>query len=237
MEVVKMTGVTKFFGKQQVLQNVALTVSEGEIVGLLGPSGAGKSTMIMIILGMLRGDKGTVRVFNQPMPNRKLLNKIGYMAQSDALYEQLSGKENLAFFAELKGISRHERGETISHVATIVGLTDQLEKRVKDYSGGMKRRLSLAIAMLGNPALLVLDEPTVGIDPILSQSIWKELRRLQKQGTAILITTHIMAEAELVDRVALLRDGWVIANDTPSRLMTRYHANSIEAVFMKAEVK
>ena len=142
MEVVKMTGVTKFFGKQQVLQNVALTVSEGEIVGLLGPSGAGKSTMIMIILGMLRGDKGTVMVFNQPMPNRKLLNKIGYMAQSDALYEQLSGKENLAFFAELKGISRHERGETISHVATIVGLTDQLEKRVKDYSGGMKRRLS-----------------------------------------------------------------------------------------------
>lgn len=231
--VILMRGIVKKFGQQTVLRQVDFQIPEGRIIGLIGPSGAGKSTIIKIILGMEVPDKGSTTVFEQTMPNRKLLGRIGYMAQSDALYEQLTGQENLQFYADMKALRNSK--QFIKHVAEVVDLTKDLDKRVSGYSGGMKRRLSLAIAMLGNNDILILDEPTVGVDPALRRKIWQELQNLRNQGKTILVTTHVMDEAQLCDDVALLLDGKIIAYDDPLSLEKIYQVNSIEEVFLKAE--
>ena len=230
-----MQHLEKRFGDQKVLQAVDLTVAPGEIVGLIGPSGAGKSTVIKIALGMLTADAGNTAIMQTQMPNRELLGHIGYMAQDDALYMTLSARENLRFFGRMKGVARAELPEAIAHVAAVVDLTADLDKRVAGFSGGMKRRLSLAIALLGNPELLILDEPTVGIDPALRRSIWRELGKIRTAGRGILITTHVMSEAEQVDKVALLMAGKVIACASPQQLEADYGVDSIEAVFLHAE--
>ncbi|WP_390407355.1 ABC transporter ATP-binding protein [Lacticaseibacillus jixiensis] len=225
----------KQFGKQTVLADVTLHVDEGQILGLIGPSGAGKSTVIKTAMGMEVADGGKALVLNTQMPNRPLLGRIGYMAQDDSLYDTLSGKENLRFFGRMKGVKQAALAEDIAHVAAVVDLTPDLNKIVSGYSGGMRRRLSLAIALLGEPELLILDEPTVGIDPALRQKIWAELHKLRDAGRGILITTHVMDEAELVDDVALLLNGKVMAYGTPAVLEAQYHVKTIEQVFLKAE--
>jgi ABC-type multidrug transport system, ATPase component len=233
--VISLNRIVKKFGDQTVLKNVDFQIPEGRIIGLIGPSGAGKSTIIKIILGMEVPDSGRTTIFNQQMPNRQLLGKIGYMAQSDALYEQLSGRENLQFYADMKGLNKRAAIEQIQHVAQVVELTKDLDKRVSGYSGGMKRRLSLAIAFLGFNQILILDEPTVGVDPALRRQIWWELQNLRNQGKTILVTTHVMDEAELTDDVALLLGGQIIAYNDPWSLKQAYQVNSIEEVFLKAE--
>jgi ABC-2 type transport system ATP-binding protein len=233
--IIELKNIAKSFGKQNVLKNINLNVQQGQIVGLIGPSGSGKSTIIKIALGMEVADKGTAEIFEAKMPNRKLLSKIGYMAQTDALYMTLTGFENLKFYAKMKGIKSSELQLQIDHVAEVVDLKDALNKRVEGYSGGMMRRLSLGIALLGNPKLLILDEPTVGIDPALRRKIWRELKRIKNSGQSILITTHVMDEAEQVDEVALILDGNVIALDSPKNLKQQYDVPSIEDVFLKAE--
>jgi len=233
--VILLKNITKKFGKQTVLRNVNFQVPRGRIIGLIGPSGAGKSTIIKIILGMETPDQGMTTVFNQKMPNRKLLGRVGYMAQSDALYEQLTGRENLQFFADMKGVGNKHATQQIQHISQVVDLTKDLDKRVSGYSGGMKRRLSLAIALLGFNEILILDEPTVGVDPALRRKIWSELQNLRNQGMTILVTTHVMDEAELTDDVALLLGGQIIAYNDPYDLKQSYQVNSIEDVFLKAE--
>lgn len=233
--IIELKNIAKSFGKQNVLKKINLNVQQGQIVGLIGPSGSGKSTIIKIALGMEVADKGTAEIFEAKMPNRKLLSKIGYMAQTDALYMTLTGFENLKFYAKMKGIKSSELQLQIDHVAEVVDLKDALNKRVEGYSGGMMRRLSLGIALLGNPKLLILDEPTVGIDPALRRKIWRELKRIKNSGQSILITTHVMDEAEQVDEVALILDGNVIALDSPKNLKQQYDVPSIEDVFLKAE--
>ena len=225
----------KSFGQQLVLNHVGFELQSGEIIGLIGPSGAGKSTMIKTMLGMEKADSGIALVLDHTMPNRHILGDIGYMAQSDALYEALSGQENLEFFGQLKGLSKKDLKDEIAHVAQVVDLTDHFNKAVAGYSGGMKRRLSLAIALLGNPQLLILDEPTVGIDPSLRKKIWQELMALRDKGVGILVTTHVMDEAELTDKVGLLLGGKIIAFNTPKNLKESYGVSSIEEVFLKAE--
>ena len=225
----------KSFGQQLVLNHVGFELQSGEIIGLIGPSGAGKSTMIKTMLGMEKADSGIALVLDHTMPNRHILGDIGYMAQSDALYEALSGQENLEFFGQLKGLSRKVLKDDIAHVAQVVDLTEHLNKAVSGYSGVMKRRLSLAIALLGSPQLLILDEPTVGIDPSLRKKIWQELMALRDKGVGILVTTHVMDEAELTDKVGLLLGGKIIAFDTPKSLKEVYGVSSIEEVFLKAE--
>lgn len=227
--------ISKYFGQQLVLNKIDFGLEAGQIVGLIGPSGAGKSTMIKTMLGMEKAEDGEALILNHHMPNRFVLGQIGYMAQSDALYESLTGFENLNFFARMKGLSRKEIPSAIAHTAQVVELTEHLQKTVAGYSGGMKRRLSLAIALLGNPQLLILDEPTVGIDPALRRQVWKELHQLKKTGVGILITTHVMDEAELTDKVGLLLDGQIIAFDSPSALKENYGVQTIEEVFLKAE--
>ncbi|MNV51881.1 putative ABC transporter ATP-binding protein YbhF [compost metagenome] len=166
------------------------------------------------------------------VPKLSLLSQIGYMAQSDALYSELSAKENLEFFASLYGLKKAERNRRIQEVMEIVNLQDHLRKRVDQYSGGMKRRLSLAIALLHEPPLLILDEPTVGIDPVLRMSIWKELKNLNARGTTIVLTTHVMDEAEKCDRLGMIREGRLLAEDTPANLLASTGSSTIEETFL-----
>ncbi|TCJ05174.1 ABC transporter ATP-binding protein [Cytobacillus praedii] len=226
--------VCKSFGKKTVLNNISLTVESGQIYGLIGPSGSGKTTLVKLIVGMDRPSQGDIQVLDTPVPNLNLLQKIGYMAQADALYTDLTGEENLSFFASLFKLNKKDQKERISYAANLVNLTPHLKKRVQDYSGGMKRRLSLAVALIQDPQVLILDEPTVGIDPELRQSIWAEIHRLKASGKTILVTTHVMDEAEKCDRLAMVRDGEVLTSGMPAELKERYNITSLEEVFLKA---
>ena len=199
MTIIELTHATKSFKRFTALNDVTLTVAAGTILCLIGPSGAGKSTLIKCLLGMEKLDHGTSRVFATKMPNRKVLKRIGYMGQEDALYDELTGKENLLFFGKMMGLKKKTLRQTCNKQLELLKLTDFQHTAVKNYSGGMKRRLSLAIALLAEPELLVLDEPTVGIDPRLRVEIWQELQQLAARGTSILVTTHVMDEAEKCD--------------------------------------
>lgn len=220
------------YNKETVLKEINLTIPRGQLFGLLGPSGSGKTTLVKIMIGLLNPTKGTVTIDDKQMPSLEQMQNIGYMAQSDALYSELTAKENLAFFASIYGIPRKERKQRITEAARIVNLTDHLNKPLDNYSGGMKRRMSLAVALLHQPGLLILDEPTVGIDPVLRASIWEDLRKLQEQGTTIVITTHVMDEAEKCDNLALLRDGYVIAQGSPADLKQKSETETLEDAFL-----
>lgn len=227
-----MQHISKSFGKQQVLKDIYLNIQEGEIFGLLGPSGAGKTTLVKQLVGLDLPSSGEIYLFQEKMPALKLIERVGYMAQSDALYGELSAKENLQFFASLYGLKGKKQQQRINEVMEIVQLTDHLTKLVSNYSGGMKRRLSLAISLLHKPKLLILDEPTVGIDPVLRKSIWKAFDNLKKNGTTIIVTTHVMDEAEKCDRLGLMRDGSLIAVGTPKELKEQTNSESIEEAFL-----
>jgi ABC-2 type transport system ATP-binding protein len=227
--------VSKSYGKKVVLNQISLDIEEGQIYGFIGPSGAGKTTLVKMIVGMESPDDGLIRVLDEKMPNLSLLQEIGYMAQSDALYTELTGEENLKFFASLYKLNKKEQKNRISYAADLVNLTDELNKRVAAYSGGMKRRLSLAIALIQDPKILILDEPTVGIDPELRFSIWNELLRLKKEeGKTIIVTTHVMDEAERCDFIAMVRDGNIITSGTPLELKSLHKAESLDEVFLNA---
>lgn len=230
--VVELERLTRAFGGRTVLDGVSLNIGRGELFGLLGPSGSGKTTLIKLMTGIDRADSGSVRMLGERMPQLAMLQRFGYMAQSDALYNELTARENLVFFASLYGLSGARRNERIRAALSVVDLQDHLNKPVSAYSGGMKRRLSLAIALLHEPELLVLDEPTVGIDPALRQSIWKELLAIRDNGTTIVLTTHVMDEADKCDRIGLIRDGRLTAVDTPATLKSRSGASTIEEAFI-----
>lgn len=233
--LIEIEKLSKSFGEQKVLDKIDFKLESGEIVGLIGPSGSGKSTLIKTMLGMEKADDGEALVLDYKMPKREILSNIGYMAQSDALYEMLTGYENLDFFGKMKGVPSDKLKKEIEYIAEIVDLTNDLKKLVSKYSGGMKRRLSLAIALIGSPELLILDEPTVGIDPSLRKNIWKELFKQRDSGVGILVTTHVMDEAELTDKVGLLLNGDIIDFDTPQQLKVKNNVKTIEEVFLKVE--
>ena len=233
--LIEIEKLSKSFGEQKVLDKIDFKLESGEIVGLIGPSGSGKSTLIKTMLGMEKADDGEALVLDYKMPKREILSNIGYMAQSDALYEMLTGYENLDFFGKMKGVPSDKLKKEIEYIAEIVDLTVDLKKLVSKYSGGMKRRLSLAIALIGSPELLILDEPTVGIDPSLRKNIWKELFKQRDSGVGILVTTHVMDEAELTDKVGLLLNGDIIDFDTPQQLKVKNNVKTIEEVFLKVE--
>lgn len=224
--------INKFYGKKQTLFDISLNIPKGSIYGLLGPSGCGKTTLVKTIAGISNADSGDIRILGEKVPNIKILSSIGYMAQSAALYPTISAYENLKFFGRLYNIKKNELEERISYVTDIVNLSDHLSKKVNSYSGGMKQRLSLAIALLPNPKILILDEPTVGIDPVLRKSIWKELKLLSQSGVTILITTHIMDEAIRCDYLAMMRSGHIIATGTPMEIQKQAGTTNIEDAFI-----
>lgn len=222
----------KAYGKQTVLKGISLNIKKGEIFGLLGPSGAGKTTLVKQLVGLEAVSKGEVRVLNQKQPSLEVIEQIGYMAQSDALYTELSARENLEFFAALYNLSRKERRERIQAVMETVDLTEAMDKIVSQFSGGMKRRLSLAIAMLHEPQVLILDEPTVGMDPILRKSIWQNFEKLKQSGVTILVTTHVMDEAGKCDRLGMIRGGRLTAVGSPFELKKEAQTDDLEAAFL-----
>ncbi|PQZ53266.1 ABC transporter ATP-binding protein [Bacillus sp. MYb209] len=224
--------VSKSFGKKEVLHNLSMQVEKAEIFGLVGPSGSGKTTLIKMIAGINESTTGDVIVFNTNMPNLNEMKRIGYMAQADALYEELSAYENADFIATMYGLKGKRKKERIEEAFELVQLSVHMKKQVQHFSGGMKKRLSLAIALLHEPEILILDEPTVGIDPLLRKSIWEKFYDLKKKGTTIIVTTHIMDEAEFCERLGLIREGNLVAMGTPEELKKQTSSGRIEDVFM-----
>jgi ABC-2 type transport system ATP-binding protein len=229
---IRMEHVSKRFGKKMVIEDVSLDVYKGEIFGMLGPSGAGKTTIVKMIAGIDEATSGTIHVLNTKMPDLHVMQRIGFMAQSDALYGELTAFENLQFFASIYGLKGKKQKQRIHEVMELVNLTDHVKKTVNQYSGGMKRRLSLAVSLLHEPEVLILDEPTVGIDPLLRQAIWDELERIRQKGTTIVVTTHVMDEAEKCQRLAMIRDGRLIAVGSPSELKKETNSQTIEQAFL-----
>lgn len=232
MNSIELKGIDKSYKKKQVLHQVDLKIKQGEIFGLLGPSGCGKTTTVKIIAGVLNPDVGHVEVLGCKMPDLSIMGNIGYMAQAAALYPTLTAAENLNFFGRLYKLSKSDLAKRVQHVAKLVGLSGELGKSVSAYSGGMMQRLSLAIALLPDPKVLILDEPTVGIDPVLRAEIWTELHALAETDTTILITTHVMDEASKCDRLAMMRDGKITAIGTPQELIEKSGRKSIEEAFI-----
>jgi len=225
--------IYKNYGKTEVLHGIDLKIPRGIIYGLLGPSGCGKTTTVKVMTGILKASSGNVTILNNKMPSYDMMNNIGYMAQSDALYETLTAKENLKFFAKIYGLSKAQTEKRINYVMETVNLTKDINKLVREYSGGMKRRLSLAIALLANPKILVLDEPTVGIDPLLRNDIWSEFKLLTEKGITLIVTTHVMDEAEKCNMLAMIRDGNVIASGSPKELIVNSDSCTLEEAFIK----
>lgn len=228
----EVNNLDKFFGKKQVLSDISISMPRGKILGLLGPSGSGKTTLIKMIAGIDVATKGEVFLLGEKMPQLKMLEKIGYMAQSDALYGELTGWENMDFFASMYKMSKEHQKKRIAEVMKLVDLTDDLKKQVKAYSGGMKRRLSLAIALIHEPLVLILDEPTIGIDPVLRRTVWAELYDLRAAGISIIVTTHVMDEVEKCDYIGMIREGRLIALGSPEELKKATDTNSIEEAFL-----
>lgn len=229
---IQVHGVSKQFDEKVVLNGITLAVPKAHIFGLLGPSGSGKTTLVRMIAGIDVPTSGTVHVLGQQMPQLAMLSKIGYMAQSDALYAELTAQENLEFFASLYGLTGTKRKQRIHDVMELVDLGSHLKKQISNYSGGMKRRLSLAISLLHEPSILILDEPTVGIDPVLRKSIWQELSNLSRQGTTILVTTHVMDEADKCHQLGMIREGRLTAVGTPDELKQATSSATIEEAFL-----
>jgi ABC-2 type transport system ATP-binding protein len=221
-------GVGKHFGKLKALDGATLRVREGEIYGLLGPNGAGKTTLIRSIVGLIAPDAGTVTVLGRRMPNLDVLRGVGYMTQQAALYPGLSVEENVAFFAAIYGV---EGG--VKDALDIVQLYDRRKSVVSTLSGGMRQRCSLACALVHKPKLLLLDEPTVGIDPQLRVQFWEDFRRMAAAGTTLLVSSHVMDEAERCQRLGLIQYGRLLAEGTPDEIRARGGSQNLEEAFLK----
>jgi ABC-2 type transport system ATP-binding protein len=216
-------GLRRSFGKLVAVDGVSFHIAPGETYGLLGPNGAGKTTTISMAVGLLERDAGEVTVAGEPMTTRSVRAKgaIGYVPQDLAIYPDLSGRENLMFFARLYGLSTARAKSRSDEVLDLTGLADRAGDQVKQYSGGMKRRLNIGIGLLHQPKLLVLDEPTVGVDPQSRNAILEGVERLSGAGMAVLYTTHYMEEAErLCDRIGIIDHGQLIAEGTRDELVS-----------------
>ncbi len=225
---VELGEVGKSFGRVKALDRVSLRVRNGEVYGLLGPNGSGKTTLIRILVGLVRPDAGTVTVLGRRLPDLAVLSQIGYMTQQAALYPDLSVEENVRFFATVNGAEGH-----VDDALRVVELFDRRSSVVATLSGGMRQRCSLACALVHRPKLLLLDEPTVGIDPQLRLQFWAYFRELTKAGISIVVSSHVMDEAERCDRLGLLRFGRLLAEGTVDELKRRASVSRLEDAFLK----
>lgn len=217
----------------RAIDNVSLTIPAGHITGCLGPSGAGKTTLIRAVVGRQRPTSGHVTVLGLPAGSPALRRQVSYMTQAPSVYPDLTVAENLAYFAAMVDVPRLGRGGHINRILATVDMTKQANQLVSSLSGGQKQRVSLAVTLLGEPKLLVLDEPTVGLDPVLREQLWALFRRLAKAGTTILISSHVMDEAERCDSLLLLRDGRLLAQGTPAALAKQTGTKTVAESFLK----
>ncbi len=222
--LLSLTNIRKAYGERTAVDGLSLTLGEGEVLGLLGPNGAGKSTTISIAVGLLAADAGRVDVCSQGPPTTPTVRRnIGVAPQALALYDDLSADENLRFFASLYGLASEQQTRAVDGALDRVGLTDRRKDRVKAFSGGMKRRLNLAAALLHDPPIVLLDEPTAGVDPQSRSAILDEVRSLRSRGKGVIYTTHYMEEAQRVcDRVAIVDHGKLIAMGTVDELIGKH---------------
>jgi len=224
MSLLKVSGLSKAFGTVRAVDGVGLEVRAGEIYGLLGPNGAGKTTTISMVAGLLKPDAGEITVDGTPFwaAPQRAKKIMGVVPQELAIYEDLSGRENLEFWGRIAGLSPAESKTRASELLEALALTDRAKEYVKNYSGGMKRRINLGCALLHRPKLLLLDEPTVGIDPQARLNILEFIRKLQAEGTGILYTTHYLEEAEnLCSRIGIIDQGKILAEGTLAELQER----------------
>jgi ABC-2 type transport system ATP-binding protein len=225
---VEVDGVVKRFESLTALDGATLRVRRGEVYGLLGPNGAGKTTLIRSLVGLIEPDAGTITVLGKRMPNLGILARVGYMTQAAALYPDLSVEENLKFFAAISGAT-----DGVREALEFVDLWDRRASVVSDLSGGMRTRCSLAIALVNKPDLLLLDEPTVGVDPQLRIQLWDRFKQMAAAGTSILVSSHVMDEAERCDRLGLIRFGRLLAEGTVSELTHKAGVDRLEDAFIK----
>ena len=220
--------VVKSYGRLRVLDGATIRVRRGEIYGLLGPNGAGKTTLIRTLVGMVIPDTGTVQVLGQRMPDVPILSRIGYMTQAAALYPDLSVEENVAFFAAI-----NDAQENVAEALKFVELSERRNTVVSTLSGGMRQRVSLACAVVHRPELLLLDEPTVGIDPVLRNQFWDQFKAMAANGTTIVVSSHVMDEAERCQRLGLIRAGRLLAEGSAQELKLKAGVEKLEDAFLK----
>jgi ABC-2 type transport system ATP-binding protein len=215
-------------GGRRVLHGLDLTIGQGSVTGLLGPSGCGKSTLMRSLVGVQQLTSGRVTVAGSEAGSKELRSRIGYVTQAASVYDDLTVRENLTFFGRVLGVSTAAVDEAIA----TVDLGDHADQVVGRLSGGQRSRASLAVALLNTPDLLVLDEPTVGLDPVLRRDLWALFHRLAEHGAAVFVSSHVMDEADRCDRLLLMREGRVIADDTPAHIREKTRTDDIESAFL-----
>jgi len=219
-------------GNRQVLDGLSLIVPRSAVVGLLGPSGSGKSTLMRSLVGVQSHVQGTVLVLGAPAGSPSLRSRVGYLTQAPSVYADLTVRENLRYFAAVLGAPTAD----VTRVIVEVDLVSHADDLVGRLSGGQLARVSLATALLGTPELLVLDEPTVGLDPVLRRDLWGLFHTLADRGVTLLVSSHVMEEAQRCDRLLLLRDGRLVADDTPAGLLAATGALDIEDAFLRLSI-
>jgi ABC-2 type transport system ATP-binding protein len=215
-------------GEVQALRGLSFATEPGAVTGLLGPSGCGKSTLMRAVVGVQVVTSGTVEVLGLPAGDKRLRNRVGYVTQAPSVYDDLTVAENLRFFARVLGVPAAE----VDRCVEAVDLSSRRDQVVSRLSGGQRSRVSLAVALLGSPELLVLDEPTVGLDPVLRRDLWAMFHELARAGTAVLVSSHVMDEAERCDRLLLMRDGELLAEESPQALLERTATRDVESAFL-----
>ncbi|MFJ9541899.1 ABC transporter ATP-binding protein [Streptomyces sp. NPDC101225] len=232
---VRAEGLSVVRGPRTVLRDLNFAVPRGQITGLLGPSGCGKSTLMRAVVGTQAKVTGTLEVLGSPAGHPTLRTRIGYVTQSPSVYNDLTVRQNLDYFAAIldPGRTSSDRRQEVDRVLTDVDMNSHADALAGNLSGGQRSRVSLAVALLGTPELLVLDEPTVGLDPVLRRDLWHLFHAIAaERGATLLISSHVMDEAERCHRLLLMREGEILADDTPDALRTRTGSETVEAAFL-----
>jgi len=230
-KVVEAKDLSKSFNGYKVLDQMSLNIEQGQLYALIGPSGSGKTTFLRILCGFLKPDSGEIEVLGWRVPSFRIQSQIGYMPQEIALYPDLSIMQNLAFFGSLYDLPKDQLHQRADLLLDLVQLSEFKKQQVATLSGGMKRRVSLVASLLHKPRLLILDEPTVGLDPRLRVDLWEYFEKLTKENISLLVTTHHMDEAERCHRIGLLSRGELIAEDSPESLLEMSGSDSLERAF------
>ncbi len=219
-------------GRRRVIPDLTLSLPRGQVIGLLGPSGSGKSTLIRAIVGVQVIESGTIAVLGHEAGSAALRRDVGYVTQSPSVYDDLTVRDNIAYFGRAVGLRRQELADAVERTLVEVDLTSDADHLVRDLSGGQESRVSLAAALVGRPPLLVLDEPTVGLDPVLRRDLWDLFKSLAAQGRSLIVSSHVMDEATRCDRLVLLRGGEVLADVTPDELIRSTGTTDADAAFL-----
>lgn len=233
ISIIAIKALTVKLGSYTALDSITLDLPAGKILGFIGPSGAGKTTLIRSIVGRQKISGGTITVLGKSAGNKLLRSRVRYMTQELSVYIDLTAAENLRYFARMAGYRGKQVDHEVQHALEAVHMASKANVLAGSLSGGQKQRLSLAIALLGNPELLVLDEPTVGLDPVLREDLWKLFRDIRDSGKSIIISSHVMDEAERCDELVLLRDAKVVATGTPAELCEQTGTKTVEQSFLK----